>query len=126
MSGNNIIGFVDTAISSSSLGEQFIVDDCKFIIGNRFPSHFQVSHASHCEINSYAEFKMRQADHIFVCGTNLLCPDYADFAQWHCRNFASFENKPILMGVGWQSYSTSTTSLSAEIYESALNDKYIH
>lgn len=121
-----LIGFIDTAISSSSLGEQIIVNDCKRIFQEIFPYHFQVGHSSHCQINSYAKYKINQCKYLLVCGTNLLCPDIENYQQWHFKGLENISCKPILMGAGWHRYSDNTTAKSAQGLKQVLNQEYIH
>lgn len=121
-----IIGIIDTSFSSSSLGEEIIVNDCRDIIDEMFPDKFKVGHSSHCRINTYAKFKLNQCKQVFVCGTNLLCPDIVKFNQWQFYGLNEINSKPILMGCGWQSYSDYTTMLSRLWLRKVLNTEYLH
>lgn len=116
------------AISSLNLGDEIIVEGCKQNLNKLFSDDMYIEISTHLPVsNSYLN-RIKDVKYSFVLGSNLLMPKLdARFRQWDIKIWNVDYMKPvILMGVGWNRYSTKTTTYTKNLYKKLLSDKFLH
>ena len=120
----------DTSIGSDNVGDEIIMDYCRFHILSMFSN--EVSYIdripTHLEIGQTAYILNRKAKYSFVCGTNILKTSMLRKKSWKVGLKDSFCLKELcLMGVGWGGYNSFNTDFYTKyIYKSILSKKLFH
>ena len=125
----------DTAIATSNLGDEVILDGVKEglkeILDNsltfRLGTHIENWSPLKIQRNWKAHVLCDKADYKFVCGTNCLTNDLKHKRQWEVNNFNKILYKDcILVGVGRISDYDMPTKYSQKLYNDILSKKYKH
>lgn len=116
------------AISSMNLGDEIISESCKQNLDKLFDSDMYIEISTHLPVNNNYLKRIKDVRYSFVLGSNLLMPKLdARFRQWDIKMWNVDYMKPvILMGVGWNRYSTKTTIYTKNLYKKLLSKEYIH
>ena len=116
------------AISSLNIGDEIIAKSCKQNLDKIFNNDMYIEISTHLPVNNSYLKRIKDVRHSFVLGSNLLMPKLdARFRQWDIKMWNVEYMKPvILMGVGWNKYSTKTTTYTKNLYKRLLSDKYLH
>lgn len=127
----------DTALGTSNVGDEIILDSIQEGMEYLFDKNFSVRLATH--VNNFSLFQMlrnapkvrffKEADLKFICGTNLISQKRIGKvnSQWQLNrhNFPIYQNC-ILLGVGATSSEMKFDPLAKYLYRSVLSDKYMH
>lgn len=119
----------DTAIGSSNLGDQIIMDSVNQILDELFKDEFLLNIATHQWIHPLDLPTYRKYDLAIVGGTNLLKNDNFLQSQWKIglTDLYVFKNKAVLFGVGWWQYQAAPISwYSRKLYRNILSKDYVH
>lgn len=116
------------AISSLNLGDEIIAEGCKQNLNKLFGDDMYIEISTHLPVNNSYLNRIKDVKYSFVLGSNLLMPKLdARFRQWDIKIWNVDYMKPvILMGVGWNRYSTKTTTYTKNLYKKLLSDKFLH
>lgn len=116
------------AISSLNIGDEIIAKSCKQNLDKIFNNDMYIEISTHLPVNNSYLKRIKDVRYSFVLGSNLLMPKLdARFRQWDIKMWNVEYMKPvILMGVGWNKYSTKTTTYTKNLYKRLLSDKYLH
>ncbi|MBF2057302.1 MAG: polysaccharide pyruvyl transferase family protein [Cyanobacterium sp. T60_A2020_053] len=118
---------LDTAVSSSNLGDQIIMDAVYGYLKQIFSGDFFVNIPTHDVISRTSYYYLRESDYAIVGGTNLLSANMNSYNQWKIGLYDSFFlNDIILMGVGWWQYQGLPNAYTKYLYHSVLNHQYAH
>lgn len=133
---------LDPSIGTTNAGDDILMRCAKQELASVFQSDcFFISLPTHLEAFHWYDRippvpvlinEIRNADHIFVCGTNLLSESLLHrTAPWHLNaSTADILRGSILMGVGGKTCSASDKGLSAhytkKLFRTVLSDRYIH
>jgi len=131
------ITIFDTALGTSNVGDEIILESIYHSMEEIFQSGFSVRLATH--VNNFSALQMlrnntkvkffKEADWKFVCGTNLISQNRIGKvnAQWqlHLSNLPIYENC-ILIGAGATTGVEKMDPLASFLYRHVLSDTYIH
>ena len=99
------IVILDTSINNTNLGNQIICEAINQNLKRLFPHDFFYHLPVLEQLNNIGQTKIKEADYVFVAGTNIIRSDMEQNTQWNVNLQEKFWNsKVILMGVGWWQY----------------------
>lgn len=119
----------DTAIGSSNLGDQIIMDSVNQLVEELFKEEFLINIATHQHVHPLDLPSLRKYELAIVGGTNLLKNQNFLEAQWKIGllDLLAFRNKAVLLGVGWWQYQSAPISAySRFLYRNLLSSQYTH
>jgi len=121
------IVILDTWINDTNLGNRLIVEAVERTLREVFPHDF-FYHVPAFEYLRAGRTLVKQADHVFLAGTNALRSDMNRFSEWRLRFTDAFRIEDvILIGVGWWQYQSSSPNLYTKILlRGVLSKVYYH
>jgi polysaccharide pyruvyl transferase WcaK-like protein len=121
------ITILDTAIASTNLGDQIIMDAVRRHLGALFPDDFAYSVASHDYMGAKGRGLVRGSDFAIASGTNLLSGRMWFRAPWKLGlRDALTVNNVILMGCGWYQYQRGADPYSSWLLRRVLSKDHLH
>ena len=98
------IVLLDSSISATNLGNKIIMESVEQTVREMFPHDF-IYNVPMMEYIDYGKPLVRDADYIFVAGTNALSNDMNCHGNWRMRaRDLLWMKNIILLGVGWWQY----------------------
>jgi polysaccharide pyruvyl transferase WcaK-like protein len=118
---------LDTWINDTNLGNKLIVEAVERNLREIFPHDF-FYHVPALEYLKVGRTLIKQADYVFLAGTNALRSDMNRFSEWRLRIADAFRiRNVILTGVGWWQYQSSSPNLYTKILlRGVLSQAYHH
>lgn len=117
----------DTSVSSKNIGDQIIMESIRPLLRMIFPKCIFVNVPTHEYTGTEALKLMEQAEHSFVCGTNLLASHVNDYKQWKLQGTDAFLLRNLtLLGVGWWQYQDEPNAYTQFLYKRILSDAAMH
>lgn len=117
----------DTSVSSKNIGDQIIMDSIRPLLRLIFPKCIFVNVPTHEYTGTEALKLIEQAEHSFVCGTNLLASHVNDYKQWKLQGTDAFLLSNLtLLGVGWWQYQEKPNAYTQFLYRRILSDTAMH
>ncbi len=124
------ITIYDTAASSQNEGDKIIMEACSSILQDIFPDSSMKRFPTHIPMSTSDFFDSKDSDISFFCGTNAFRRNWRFRArknQWALNWWQRFLLNPVVtFGVGWNSYKTGSSLLSAATYRNLLSRKGTH
>ena len=131
------IAIFDTALGSSNLGDEIIMDAVMRNMGELFESHFSLRLATHVRNFSLAQMLRRNskvsyfvnADWKFICGTNLIAQNRIGKvnAQWQlCPSNLPVYRNCVLIGAGTTGSTEKLDPYARFLYGRVLSREIIH
>jgi polysaccharide pyruvyl transferase WcaK-like protein len=121
------ITILNTAIASTNLGDQIIMDAIRKQTDALFPDDFAFSVASHDYMGAKSRGLIQKSDFAIASGTNLLSSRMWLRAPWKLRMADGFRiNNVVLMGCGWYQYQRATDPYSRWLLRSVLSKNHQH
>jgi glycosyltransferase involved in cell wall biosynthesis/polysaccharide pyruvyl transferase WcaK-like protein len=118
---------LDTSVASKNMGDHIIMDSVRRLLRFFFPHALFVNVPTHEYMGTEGLKLLAQADHAFVCGTNLLCSNADDYKQWKLRGSDAFVLSNLtLLGVGWWQYQDAANPYTAFLYNQILSKTGFH
>lgn len=112
----------DTQYVTDNLGDQIIMRSVSSHLRDVFPGAFFTGIPSHDFPGPVARRNLREADAVFVGGTNILCSHVLWYSQWKVRQSDMWRaEKAVLMGVGWHKYQSTPDPYTAFAYRNILS-----
>jgi polysaccharide pyruvyl transferase WcaK-like protein len=123
----NKICVFDTSYVTDNLGDQIIMESVMKHLREIFPEGFFTGIPTHDYPASLSFAALKQSDHAFVGGTNMLSSHWLWYHQWKLR-LTQLRNagSPVLMGVGWHKYQSEPDWFTRKIYSILLNKEFSH
>ncbi|MDD6270081.1 MAG: polysaccharide pyruvyl transferase family protein [Oscillospiraceae bacterium] len=127
----------DTAICTSNLGDEVILDAIRRNMKEVFDNNFMLRLSTHSSNFSFMQMMRKNkkieycanADYKFICGTNLISQKRIGKvnAQWqiHLSNIPVLKNS-ILVGAGTTDGGEKMDFYAKYLYKKVLSDKYMH
>lgn len=121
------ISVLDTAITSSNLGNQIIMDSVYEIIDDLFPCDFLYSLPWEGPVSGAAHRYLRKSEYVFFGGTNSLSSHILLYKQmsFRFRDLIRF-NDLTLLGMGWWQYQGKPDMLTRLFLGRLLSKKNLH
>jgi hypothetical protein len=118
---------LDTSISSVNLGDQVIAEASNKVLHKIFPHAFYVSMPTH-EFMLWESYRvLRDCDHVFVAGSNLLKSKMLWRNQWKISPLdLIFRRNSTLLGCGWWNYQVTPDFYSRFALNKILSKKGLH
>lgn len=117
----------DTAVASTNLGDQIIMEAVREELADIVADDFVFSVAAHERLGSKGRALIRRSDRAFVGGANLLSSHMWFRPLWRLRPWdALLGGKAILMGVGWYQYQRRADAYTRWLLRSVLNRGALH
>ncbi len=117
----------DTSVSSKNIGDQIIMESIRPLLRMIFPKCIFVNVPTHEYTGTEALKLLEQAEHSFVCGTNLLASHVNDYKQWKLQGTDAFLLRNLtLFGVGWWQYQDAPNAYTQFLYKRILSDTAMH
>lgn len=123
----NRVVLYDPAISSLNLGDEIISDSARRQLAPLLDQAYVVDVSTHMPASHYLRL-VKDADHRFVLGSNLLRGRMNGlFRQWdiHALN-AWWVGPAVLMGVGWWQYGDEPNRYTKSLYRRVLSSERVH
>lgn len=121
------ITILDTAIASTNLGDQIIMDAIRKQTDALFPDDFAFSVASHDYMGAKSRGLIRKSEFAIASGTNLLSSRMWLRAPWKLRVLDGLRiDNVVLMGCGWYQYQRATDPYSRWLLRSVLSKHHQH
>lgn len=106
------------------------MEACSSILQNIFPNSIMKRFPTHIPMPISDFFSSKDSDISFFCGTNAFRRNWRFRArknQWALNWWQRFLINPVItFGVGWNSYKTGSSLLSAATYRNLLSRKGVH
>jgi polysaccharide pyruvyl transferase WcaK-like protein len=117
----------DTSYVTDNLGDQIIMEAVTKHLRQIFPEGFFTGIPTHDYPGPISLSLLKESDHTFVGGTNMLTSHWLWYRQWklHLKDLKS-AGDPILMGVGWHKYQRRPDIVTRLIYRTLLSRTYKH
>jgi Polysaccharide pyruvyl transferase len=134
---NDYIVLLDPSIRDNSKNQSYNIGDCiifesvKKILENLFPHKPLERLSSHTPFGSKEKEMMKNAEFVFVGGTNTLTSDIRHFSRLTPEKtklfylFPGFRNV-ILLGTGWRGYDPPPDLPTRLYYRNILHRNYLH
>jgi len=121
------IVILDTLVNDTNLGNAFIMEAVHEVLNGIFPHDF-IYHVPALEYVRAGRDMVRQANYIFLAGTNLLSSDMNSTSDWRLRITDMLWLKDvILLGVGWWQYQAYPPNLYTRLLlKRVLSREYYH
>lgn len=121
------IAVLDTSVTSMNLGDQIIMDATRAVLRELFPNAFYVNLPTH-EFLLWESYRvLKDCDHVFVGGSNLLKSKMMWRNQWKISPFDFFLRRNcILVGCGWWHYQAPPDRYSRFLLRRILSNRYLH
>jgi len=122
------IGVLDTSIASENYGDFLIMDACRRILDDNFPSAHKIFFTSHEKLGIKSYRLQKSVAYNIACGTNLLHSHMSLIKQWHVGIKDVLFLKPVvLLGVGWRSKKSRKTDIYTKwLLKKLLSRDHIH
>lgn len=122
------IGLMDTTVSDYNHGNQIIMDSVRKYINDIIKNKFVMDLPCWDDLEGHALEAVSYCEYLFLGGTNLLSGDIENkkYIGINDSNLSQFENKVILMGVGWNDSDVEITPKTVEIYRKILKRDVLH
>ena len=117
----------DTALESSNLGDQIIMESVDRVLASLFP-HASIARVPTHRFPRWNERRLMRGSTLrIVGGTNLLSSNMDVYRQWrlHDRHIRSAADS-ILMGVGWWQYQDPPDDFTVDLLHRLLDHDYLH
>ncbi|MEE8059671.1 MAG: polysaccharide pyruvyl transferase family protein [Pseudomonadales bacterium] len=117
----------DTAIASTNLGDQIIMDAASSHIRELYQDAFIYSVVSHEWLGSKSRGLVKQSDCSLTCGTNMLSSRMWFKPLWKLTPLDAFRNLNVtLMGAGWYQFQSKPDIYTRFLLNNVLSKHSIH
>ncbi len=117
----------DTAVFSSNLGDQIIMDAVRNELRDAFPDAYLINAPTHDYLGKESLKRFAEARFSIVGGTNLLSGNMNHYNQWKINLFTSRKIKhAVLMGVGWWQYQDKVNRYTQSLLKRVLSNQFVH
>ena len=120
---DNGITLFDTALFSKNAGDQIIMQNCEYQLGDILDGNKIIRISTHIkpkeELKNLTNLKI-------LCGTNILSCDMRHYGLWKLPEDISELKNIILMGVGFDSYNTKSDLYTRLLLKYMLSSKNMH
>lgn len=123
------ITIFDTSIATTNLGDEIIVDGVNKQLNEIFNEDMFLRVPTHEYLNRPSYRIIKQSNHSFVAGTNLLNSNHYFIRSnlWNLKLIDSLRlDNLTLLGVGWGAYQKKVGLLKKILYKNILSKDYIH
>ena len=119
---------LDPGVSSMNLGDKIISDSAKRQIEFLLNKSFVTEISTHMPMTYYYMRLLKNSDHLFVLGSNLLKSTSLGFKrQWDITLKNSlYVNNVKLIGAGWWQYGNNPNLYTKLLYKSVLDKNILH
>lgn len=124
------IHLIDTSVASDNIGDEIIVEECRQHIETCFPDAYVTTSSGHDGMGTYGRKAARQADVVFLLGTNALSARFQLTRNfiWNValRDLDVLRHKVVLFGVGANRDFTSVSALQRRLLRHILSPDVLH
>lgn len=118
-------------ILSPNLGDVIINDSIMKFLSISFKNFEIIKISTHVELSKKEKNLLKDAEYVFVGGSNLLSADIKTYNQWKSNSYKFFITLPIsknaiLFGVGWWQYQNKPTMYTTYFYKRLLSSRLHH
>ncbi|MEZ5360867.1 MAG: polysaccharide pyruvyl transferase family protein [Bryobacterales bacterium] len=118
---------LDTAVASTNLGDQIIMEAVRAELAELLPDTFAFSVATHDWMGAKSRSLMRRSDLAIVGGSNLLSSRMWFRPLWKLRPWdAGIGAKTVLMGAGWYQFQPDPDAYTRWLYRRVLATDVLH
>lgn len=122
-----LVTIFDTAVASTNLGDQIIMDAVRRQLGALLPGRFFVNTPTHEIIGETSYALVEKSDFSFVGGTNLLSSNMNKYNQWKIGRAERKRLKNLLLlGVGWWQYQDAPNRYTRKLLQAVLHPTKLH
>jgi len=124
--GDNNFIILDTYLDGDNEGDRIIMDSCLKQLSYLFQIKNLIHIPTHRFITEKEEEQLIGAKGKILCGTNILSGNMKNYGLWRLKpNVIPYKNT-ILLGVGFDSESTTYDEYTKELFNVILSKKYLH
>jgi len=121
------VTLIDTAVASTNLGDQIIMQACEKHLAPAFTDSFVYKTASHEWMGSKTRNLIKRSDHTIICGTNLLSSRMWFKPLWKIKPYEVISGLSVtLLGAGWYQHQSNADIYTKWLLKRALAKKGIH
>ncbi len=121
------VAILDTAVASTNLGDQIIMEAVRAELGELLPDAFPFSVATHEWMGAKSRSLIRRSDYAIAGGSNLLSSRMWFRPLWKLRPWdARLGRKTILMGAGWYQFQRRPDPYARWLFRSVLSASGLH
>jgi polysaccharide pyruvyl transferase WcaK-like protein len=122
-----VLTLLDTAVASTNLGDQIIMDAVRRQVADMLPDAFAYSVASHDYMGAKSRGLLRRSDIVLAGGTNLLSSRMWFRPLWKLTPLDAWRHLDVtLMGVGWYQFQSKPDSYTRFLLNGVLDPKALH
>ncbi|MFK0205170.1 polysaccharide pyruvyl transferase family protein [Agrobacterium sp. NPDC090283] len=117
----------DTAVGSTNVGDDIIMDAIRQVIDELFPEAIKLSAATHDYLDSHGVALAKRSDLKFLCGSNILSSHVFKESTWLLRPYQAFRLRDVVaFGVGWKDYQEKATFVTKFTYNRIFSSRLLH